>query len=329
MPESIKNLQNHSICSVLADGYFLWKFFESFNFNFSAYVMVPYSSHYTPQHSIHVQPQLPTPTPTVYTYSHGLSSSHHQPAYQSVKSLEYNVPATSVTPLQTSVDYKNNAPITIVPKKTLPSIATTSFQQYYSPGLEYHYTEAVPITKLSPHSAFSYQHVPTHSNYAQANYVSQAPSFSYYHAGPSSMPSNYNKHQSSGLLDSYVPSLMTFGRQQQNQYKNYYPTPYLQNQHYPQHLFTPSQPSSSYAPFPSPQAYNTIQYSVSLPPYPEHSKRSTSKATATLNVKAPKTNWIDATLILRKHITQWIYLFCIIFCLLIMLLPSSMSKRIE
>lgn len=264
--------------------------------------MVPYSSQYPSQHAaIHVQqhqhlqqPPAASPAPTVYTYSHGLASSaHHQPTYQSVKSLEYNVPATAVTPLQTSVDYKNNAPITIVAKKTLPSIATTSFQQYYSPGLEYHYTEAVPVTKLSPHAAFGYHNVPSH-NYAQTNYVSQSPSFSYFQSGPSALTSAYSKHQSTGLLDSYVPSLMTYARQQQqqqNQFKSYFQPQFQQTQqHYPQNLFTPSHQSSpSYTPYPSSQAYNTIQYSVPLPPY-EHSKRSTSKATATLNVKAPKTN---------------------------------------
>jgi hypothetical protein len=198
--------------------------------------------------------------------------------------------------LQTTVDYKNNAPLTIVPKKTFPSIHQTSFQQYYSPGLEYHYTEAMPVTKLSPQSSYSYQHAPTH-NY-HTNYVSQTPSYSYYHSGPSSLTSSYNKHQSSGLLETYVPSLVTYARQQQQQpqYKTYYPTQYQQQPTHqyssaqiPQQLFTPAQSPSNYLSYQSPQAYNTIQYSVPLPPY-DHSKRSTSKATATLSVKAPVSN---------------------------------------
>lgn len=269
--------------------------------------MVPYASHYASQQApIHVQqhhhhhpvlpqPHLAAPTPTVYTYSHAPVSSHQQPSYQAVKSIEYNLPSSQVTPLQTSVDYKGSAPLPIVPRKTLPSIATTSFQQFYSPGLEYHYSEAVPVTKLTPHSSYSYQHAPAH-NY-QTNYISQTPSYNYY-TGPSSLTSAYSKHQSTGLLESYVPSLVTYARQQQPQqpqYKSYYPTQYPQShqQQYstaqmPQQLFTPSQ-QSSYTAYPSPQAYNTIQYSVPLPPY-DHSKRSTSKATATLSVKAPKSN---------------------------------------
>lgn len=272
--------------------------------------MVPYASHYTPEQSpIHVQqhhhhhpvlpqPQLATPTPTVYTYSHAPINSHQQPSYQAVKSIEYSVPSSGVTPLQTSVDYKGSAAIPIVPRKTLPSISTTSFQQFYSPGLEYHYSEAVPITKLAPQSSYSYQHAPAQNFHS--NYFSQTPSYSYY-SGPSSLTSTYAKHQSTGLLDAYVPNLVTYARQPQHQqqYKSYYPTQYQQNhqqqqQHQystaqiPQQLFTPSQ-SSSYAAYPSTQAYNTIQYSVPLPPY-DHSKRSTSKATATLSVKAPKSN---------------------------------------
>lgn len=257
--------------------------------------MVPYQQqHYqAPQHQVQVQhhhhlpqPQVSAPTPTVYTYSHAPTSATHHPSYQILKSQEYNIGST-VLPLQTHVDYKHTGQhIPIVPRKTLPSIHTTSFQQYYSPGLEYHYTEAMPVTKLTPQPSYSYQHAV--SNYHQANYVSQSPSYSYYQSGPSA---TYNKHQSTGLLDSYVPSIVTYARQQQpaTQYKNYYPTQYSSS-HMPQQLFTPAHPPS-YSPYPSPQAYNTIQYSVPLPPY-DHSKRSTSKATATasLSVKAPKTN---------------------------------------
>lgn len=270
--------------------------------------MVPYASHFSAQqapihlqqhhhqHPVLPQPQLATAAPTVYTYSHAPVSSHQQPSYQAVKSIEYSVPSSSRgSPLLTSVDYKGSSSLPIVPRKTLPSVATTSFQQFYSPGLEYHYSEAIPVTKLSPQSSYSYQHAPTHNFHT--NYFSQTPSYSYYQPGPSSLTSAYSKHQSTGLLESYVPSLVSYPRQQQQQpqYKNYYPTQYPQSyqQQYStpqitQQLFTPSQ-SSSYAAYPSSQAYNTIQYSVPLPPY-EHSKRSTSKATATLSVKAPKSN---------------------------------------
>jgi hypothetical protein len=267
--------------------------------------MVPYAQHYTSRAPIHVQPQhhhhpvlqqpqLTTPE-QIYSYSHAPASPSHQQSYEAIKSIEYTLPSSPVTHLQTSVDYKSldnykqSAPLPIVSKKTLPSIATTSFQQFYSPGLEYHYTEAVPMSKL-PQPSYHYQHAPTH-NYHHTNYVSQTPSYSYFQSSPSQ---SYNKHQS---LESYTPSLMTYGRQQQ-QYKTYYPTPtqYQQSHHQysstqiPQQLFTPSQSSHShYAPqaYSSSQAYNTIAYSVPMPAY-DHSKRSTSKATATLSVKAPK-----------------------------------------
>lgn len=266
-----------------------------------AFVMLPYASHYTPhqpsiqlpQQPVLAQPHISTPSPTVYTYSHGPTTQHHQQSYQTMKSIEYTLPST-VTPLQTSVDYKHSAPVTIVPKKTLPSISTTSFQQYYSPGLEYHYTEAMPVTKLAPHPSYNFQHAPG-QNYHHTSYVSQAPSYNYYHTGPGALATSsavYNKHQSSGLLESYVPSVLTYARQQQHlqppQFKTYYPTQYHQSHQYspaaiPQQLFSPAH-SSHYAAYPSSQVYNTIQYSVPLPPY-DHSKRSTSKATATLSVK--------------------------------------------
>ena len=299
---------------------------------FSSYVMLPYASQYTShqtpihvqqqQHPVLPQPHLPTPAPAVYTY-HGPATVQQQPQYQSIKSIEYAVQSSvphGVTPLQTSVDYKGSAPIPIVPRKTLPSVATTSFQQFYSPGLEYHYSETIPVTKLSPQQSYSYQQAPTHSYHT--NYAPQTPAYTYYQTGPNSAV-NYNKHQSNGLLESYVPSVLTYARQQQQpQYKNYYPTHYQQQTHqqqnyhqqnYQQHtnyqqqnlpqqshqqqqyssahiqqqqqLFTPAQQSTHITSYPSPQAYNTIQYSVSLPPY-DHKKRST----ATLSVKAPKSN---------------------------------------
>lgn len=300
--------------------------------------MLPYASQYTShqapvhvqqvQHPVLPQPHLPTAAPAVYTY-HG--PVQHQPTYQSVKSIDYSLPASvpnPVTPLQTAVDYKVNSPITIVPRKTLPSVSTTSFQQFYSPGLEYHYSEAVPITKLTPQQSYSYQQAPAQAQSYHNNYVSQSPSYSYYHTGQSAAV-NFNKPQSAGLLESYVPSSLTYARQQlqQPQLKNYYPAQYqqqnyqqqvnYQQQNYHQQAYQQLQPQSyqqpthqqqyspsqvqqqqqlftpahqpSYTPYPSPQAYNTIQYSVSLPPY-DHKKRSTSKATATLSVKAPKSN---------------------------------------
>lgn len=272
--------------------------FNAFLGTFRAYFMLPYAQqqqqHYAPQqaasvqiqhhqHPVLPQPQLPTPTPTVFSYSHAQASPPHHPSYQSLKSLEYNIGST-ISPLQTSVDYKSVGSLPIVPKKTLPSIHQTSFQQFYSPGLEYHYSEAMPITKLAPQASYSYQQAPTHSYHT--NYVSQAPAYSYYQSGPSALTSSYNKHQSNGLLESYVPSHVPYRQQhQQPHYKSYYPTHPVPQQ---QQLFTPAQ-SSNYAPYPSPQAYNTIQYSVPMPAY-EHSKRSTSKATASLSVKAPKSN---------------------------------------
>jgi hypothetical protein len=55
----------------------------------------------------------------------------------------------------------------------------------------------------------------------------------------------------------------------------------------PQQLFTPAS-SSHYAPYPSHQQYNTIAYSVPLPPY-DHSKRSTKSAVASAGgVKSSK-----------------------------------------
>ncbi|KAG5680782.1 hypothetical protein PVAND_010268 [Polypedilum vanderplanki] len=236
-----------------------------------AYVMVPFVSSPPPP------PQAP---PTVFTYSHAAPTNppppppiQHQPSYQAVKSIEYAIPSTPITPLQTAVDYKSIA--TIVPKHTLPSLQS-SFRQYYSPGLEYHYTEVVPTTKLNP--SYAYHHAPTHSY--QTSYVSQ-PSPYYY-------PTQQNTHftnifkQPAGLLNSYVPNLVSYRQQQQPQ-QQYQQTLYKQTM--PQQLFTPAQ--QHYAQYPTHQEYNTIAYSI---PY-EHTKRSTKSATtATLNVKAPKSS---------------------------------------
>lgn len=230
---------------------------------------------------------LPPPQPTIYSYAHHQPNHHHhhyhqqQPIYQ--KQIQYVPPAT-ITPLQTQVDYGKNVP-TIVPKHALPSVSTTSFRQYYSPGLEYHYTELVPATKLSQAPSYAYHHSPS-QNY-QTSYVSQPFYYPQHHQQP--QPQHHHaqySNQYKGLLDSYVPSYLTYARQNQQhnhhvpQFKNHYPSAPMQ-QHHQQHLFTPASASSSssshYVPYPSGREYNTIAYSVPLPPY-DHSKRSTQKA---------------------------------------------------
>lgn len=234
--------------------------------------------------------QPPVPTPTIYTYSQPQPSNspptlhhqHQQPAFHAIKSVEYAVPSAPVAPLHTAVDYKNIP--TLVPKDALPSITTTSFRQYYSPGLEYHYTEIVPSTKLQPASpSYAYHHAPTH-NY-QTSYVSQPAPIQYYQ----NVPSYKQQQPSQALFEPYHsgPGQVTYAKPQIS-YKNYYPSaPSL-----PQQLFTPANypSSSSHYPYPSSQVYNTIAYSVPYPPY-DHSKRSTkSTATASVNVKAPKSS---------------------------------------
>ena len=251
--------------------------FNCISFIFSAYVMVPFvPSHPAPSH---IPPQA---APTVYTYSAPQPTNppppvQPHPSYQAVKSIEYAIPPTPITPLQTAVDYKNLA--TIVPKHTLPSLSS-SFRQYYSPGLEYHYTEVVPTTKLNPSPSYAYHHAPTHSY--QTSYVAQ-PS-PYYYSQHNNGPYTNIFKQSTGLVNSYVPNLVSYRHHQpqpqpqpiQAHYKSYHSSPSI-----PQQLFTPAQPHA----YSSSQEYNTIAYSI---PY-EHTKRSTksSAATATLNVKAP------------------------------------------
>lgn len=224
--------------------------------------------------------QQPAPTPTIYTYSQPQPTGppapiHHQPTYQAVKSIEYTVPSAPVAPLHTAVDYKNIP--TIVPKHTLPSIQTTSFRQYYSPGLEYHYTEVIPSTKLhpAPSPSYAYHHAPTH-NY-HTSFASQPAPF-YYQSVPM-----YKQPQP--MYEPYVSGPLSYAKHQTHSYKSYHSAP----SSVPQQLFTPAQQHApSHYPYPSSQAYNTIAYSVPYPQY-DHSKRSTkSTATATLNVKAPK-----------------------------------------
>ncbi|XP_070500104.1 uncharacterized protein [Chironomus tepperi] len=253
-----------------------------------AYVMVPVVHQEQPP----VHPSAPTPT--IYTYSqpqptnspHTLHHHHQQqPSFHAVKSLEYTVPSAPVAPLHTNVDYKNIP--TLVPKDALPSITTTSFRQYYSPGLEYHYTEIVPPTKLQPvqpSPSYAYHHAPTH-NY-QTSYVSQPAPIQYYQSAPT-----YKHQPQQALFEPYHSAPVTYAKPQIS-YKNYYPSaPSL-----PQQLFTPanypssSSASSSHYPYPSSQVYNTIAYSVPYTQY-DHSKRSTkSTATASVNVKAPKSS---------------------------------------
>lgn len=310
----------NAICLLL-----LIKCFSLFNLFFSAYFMVPYAMHhqqaYQPQIHMQQHAALPQPTPSIFTYSHGPTSPphHHHQSYQPVSQL------------QTSVDYKNVAPLTIVPRKTLPSVTDTNFQQFYSPGLEYHYTESIPTTKLFPHQqVYNYHHhqpAPT-ASYLQ-NYVPQMPSYNYYSSAPSApYVTSYSKPQSTAVLDTYTPSSVTYARpqhqhQQQQYHKNFYQTtPYQQNSHsqlpIPQQLFTPAQQTHynpQHTPYPSSQAYNTIQYSVPLPPY-DHSKRSTSKATANISVNAPKSAWTSCYTIMQFHNFHWI-IFIIIIDILI------------
>jgi hypothetical protein len=228
--------------------------------------MVPYA-----HQQISTAVPTPIPTPTILTYANA-PQHQQQPSYQALKSIQYNIQASPITPLQTSVDYKNVA--SIVPKSALPSIATTSFRQYYSPGLEYHYTELVPATKLTASPSYAYLHSPV-QNY-HTSFAAQP--HHYY------QPSVY-KQAAPAIIDSFIPNMVSYARQQQQQFKNYYSQNYYsspsvsqqhQHQQQQQQLFTPAAQSAHYAqPYPSSQAYNTIAYSVPLPAY-DHSKRSTT-----------------------------------------------------
>lgn len=236
--------------------------------HFSAYVMVPFAQqyHYASSTPVHHHSVLPTPTPTVITYSHGSTvpppHHHHSSPYQPL-------PASSE-------EFKNIQ--TIVPKNKLPSLETTSFQQYYSPGVEFHYTEMVPITKLAYHHPGAPS--PIHNYHASSNLVpGGGHSFNYFISPASSHSSSFpNKHHQSP--NHYMSSF----KNHLPYHRNYFPTSSSHHQPPQQPLFTPAQ--SHYTPYPSNHAYNTIQYSVAMPPY-DHSKRST-KATASLTVKAPK-----------------------------------------
>jgi hypothetical protein len=245
---------------------------------FSAYMMVPFS-HYTSSTPVHHHSVLPTPTPTVYTYSHGPTSPPPH-SYQPIKStVEYAA---------SSEAFKNIE--TIVPKNKLPSAETTSFQQYYSPGVEFHYTEMVPITKLSYHHPGAPS--PIHNYHAQSNLLTSSHggghSYNYFispsthHSSSSSFPQITSPKHHQSLNHHYMSSFKN--HLPYHHQRNYFPS-----QQPPQHpLFTPAaaMQSPQYTPYPLAHAYNTIQYSVAMPPY-DHSKRST-KATTSINVKAPK-----------------------------------------
>lgn len=249
--------------------------------------MVPFTQYASPT-PVHHHSVLPTPTPTVYTYSHGSTAppppqSYHQP----IKSAaEYP---------QMNDEYKRMP--TIISKNALPPPDSSVFQQFYSPGLEYHYTEVVPMTKLSYHHPGAPS--PHHNYHATTSTSSNAHNFlhpfngqSYNYFISSAHPSYANAvkhHQSLHYMSNYKNHLPYH-------LKNYYPTAptatvatvQVSPHQPPQHpLFTPALQTPQYTPYPSAHAYNTIQYSVPMQPY-DHSKRSTSKATAMLTVKAPK-----------------------------------------
>lgn len=259
--------------------------------------MMPFASHYGQQYHHHQLPPQSHAPPSVFSF--GPSSAPQ--TYPLKSSVEY-AEAPPVAPLQTSVEYapKNVPQIQYDVKKPHP---TTSFQQYYSPGVEYHYTETVPNTKLTPQAPYHYetphhyqqQHSLQpiqHSLQPQSYSNHQQPFLNYY------QPSGF-KHHDTGLLDSYVPSLVTFARQQQlknlfqpnNIHHSIQPhsiqphsiQPYSTQPHSTQQNIQHSYPqlpnTLRYQPYPSAPAYNTIAYSVKLPPY-DHSKRSIAKATA-------------------------------------------------
>lgn len=169
-------------------------------------------------------------------------SNEAEASYQSLRSLPYSEDFKSVTPLQTSVDYKKGVNFPIVSKKTLPSVATTSFQQYFSPGLEYHYTESVPV-----HNVNSYQ----------SSVTPETPFFDFYKSYvPSSVPVSHHKNQYESFLSK-------------------------QFQQFPQDLS-----SQFYTRMFSRPMYNTVQYSVQLPPYEHNNKRSASKPITMIIPKA-------------------------------------------
>lgn len=260
---------------------------------FSAYVNYPYTTQpgFSGPQQHPVLPQPAHPTPQIYTYSHGVASTS-PPHYQ--KPADINIQPPTVTPLTPEYP-KNVQPIQYAIKKP-----ASSFQQYYSPGLEYHYTDVAQQTKYTP------QNYPV--NYPTAAPIQQHYQSQSYVQPPSGAIAGIQHHYYPGFntVTPYVPSYLSFTRQQQLK-------AYLQQQQqqpHPFHHYQQPQPQSSiyqhqqvqpqssvyqqvqpqssayqqvqqqYQPYPSSDAYNTIKYSVPLPPY-EHSKRSVAKATST------------------------------------------------
>lgn len=303
--------------------------------------MVPYTTHQpaalvAPHSQQQVIPQPAHPTPQVFTYSHGHSVT--SPPHLSKNEINAH-PSTTVAPLHQSgpqFGYNNKvAPIQFQIKKP----ATTSYQQYYSPGLEYHFSEVVPnkvgsqvypasynapptviptqqsyqqsypqavhynqqqYSQYPSYNAINdYQKVTPFSNYItyarpqvaplkqQVNYQQQYPQYQVpqtpqaYNSHQTSQiynshqaPQSYNTHQVPQTYNSHQvihPQSQIYTTQQQQVYQ---PPPYHQSQ---QNYYNPYSASSS-------DAYNTIKYSVPLPPY-DHSKRAVTKATA-INKKA-------------------------------------------
>lgn len=196
---------------------------------------------------------------------------------------------------------------TIISKNALPPAESNTFQQFYSPGLEFHFTEVVPMTKLqyhhpgAPSPIHNYHATSPSSNPAQhyLQHPFNGQSYNYFissaHPTPYTSSGAAKHHQSLHYMSNYKTQLPYH-------LKNYFPTASTApsssvqlSSHQPHHqppqhpLFTPAQQTPHFTPYPSAQAYNTIQYSVPMQSY-EHSKRSTSnsKASASLTVKAPK-----------------------------------------
>lgn len=267
---------------------------------------LPYAHQFASPTPVHHHSVLPTPTPTVYTYSHGSTAppppqSYHHPAvhHQSSSSHHHHQPIKASVEYPTMNEEYKRMP-TIISKNALPPADSNTFQQYYSPGLEFHFTEMVPMTKLSYHhpgapSPLHNYHATTTSSNAHYLHPFNGQSYNYFisSAHPPSFANAAKHHQSLHYMSNYKTHLPYH-------LKNYFPTSPTApssvqvSSHQPHHqppqhpLFTPAQQTPHFTPYPSAQAYNTIQYSVPMQPY-EHSKRSTSsKATATLTVKAPK-----------------------------------------
>jgi hypothetical protein len=235
------------------------------------------------QQQQHVLPQPAHPTPQIYTYSHGASSTS-PPHYQKPADINIHPTPTTVAPLTAPQEYvsKNVAPIQYAIKKP-----ATSFQQYYSPGLEYHYTDVVPSTKLAPQQ---YHQVNYQTPVAPVAPVQQYQPQSYLHQPGTIAGIQHHYYPGFNTVNPYVPNFLSYQRQQQlkayiQQQQQLSSAHHYQPYHqvYPQ----PQQVQHQYQPYPTTDAYNTIKYSIPLPPYDhskrsvEHAKRSVAKATST------------------------------------------------